>query len=107
MKLQEKVKLGAKLLDKKIPGWRKKIDLNDFDMTTCQECVLGQLTEHYALGLGQLGIEGESEEHGFSAAYSEDWGDLQKLWVEEIISQDHIHNQQESLLSITDLLQQN
>ena len=34
---------GARLLDKIMPGWDKKIDLHDLDLSDGSTCVLGQL----------------------------------------------------------------
>lgn len=45
--MKERVKAGAKFLDKKIPGWYNKIDLETLQMYDCMTCILGQLYYDY------------------------------------------------------------
>lgn len=91
----EAVANGAQLLDAKVPGWWRKIDLDSIQMDECQHCICGQLAlatydevkraeclakdglfynEHavyYGLFLEEmLGLE-EDWRHGFSVAWDE------------------------------------
>lgn len=38
----KEVAAGASWLDENFPGWEREIDLGTLDITSCQECVLGQ-----------------------------------------------------------------
>ena len=49
-----RVRRGAKLLDKTLPGWEKKIRLHDLDLNNCEVCILGQLYRSYFKGLDAL-----------------------------------------------------
>ncbi len=42
-----RISTAARMLDKKRPGWYKKISIIRLDMTRCMDCVLGQLDGHY------------------------------------------------------------
>ncbi len=48
--------LGARLLDKERPTWRKEIDPGVLDCSRGQLCVLGQVYGSYIDGLSVLGI---------------------------------------------------
>ena len=54
--IKQRVALGARILDEKCPGWREKIDLANFALTGCRQCVLGQLYGLYTNGIHELGI---------------------------------------------------
>jgi hypothetical protein len=41
--IQKRVTAGAALLDEKMPGWYKKIDLDSLELSDERHCVLGQL----------------------------------------------------------------
>lgn len=43
--LRERVFKGVQLLDRKMPGWRKRIDLERLDMSSLSNCVLAQLCD--------------------------------------------------------------
>lgn len=40
---REMVANGVKVLDEKVPGWWRAIDLNSLNMGSCSHCMLGQL----------------------------------------------------------------
>jgi hypothetical protein len=71
--IAERVAKGAALLDKKNPGWWKPdaapiaIDLDDLELSSDCNCVLGQLAGNYAEGVSGLGIHLLRQEvtHGF------------------------------------------
>ncbi len=41
------VRSGADWLDQEFPGWVDRIDLDEFDITFCRTCIMGQLTGLY------------------------------------------------------------
>lgn len=41
--VKERVARGAALLDRIVPGWEKRIDLEKLDLASCEFCVCGQL----------------------------------------------------------------
>lgn len=43
LKIAERVKAGAEFLDKRIPGWRAKVNLEDLSINSACNCVLGQV----------------------------------------------------------------
>ena len=48
------VRRGAALLDRKLPGWHTRINLNTLDLNDCEACILGQLYGKYSYGLEVL-----------------------------------------------------
>lgn len=72
--LNERVKRGAALLDLKVPGWRHMIDDQRLNMSSTEDCILGQLFDQYIRGIDFLGLDeayGEDRDHGFDLTYSE------------------------------------
>ena len=41
--IEERVANGAQLLDEKVPGWYKLINLATLRLSSCYDCVCGQL----------------------------------------------------------------
>ncbi len=97
----------AKVLDKKMPGWHKKVKIKIFDIEHANHCVLGQLFQgNIDGGLEQLGLSKKEdswnydvwEKYGiacceatraapdeiFSEEVDREWGLLQKFWLEQI-----------------------
>lgn len=101
--LEAAVAKGVSLLDMKLPTWRRGIDLDALDMSSCFSCVLGQ-TWGFTEGTRRLDIVGRAVEYGFdlppdNADASDDfteynyeveldrqaaWKELNDLWVEAI-----------------------
>ena len=80
--LRQRVERGAALLDKKrrSPAWRKRINLDEFDIGDPCNCVLGQVYESFTDGLYKLGIYG-SEWLGLGFdTYAVDFGPLTRAW---------------------------
>lgn len=98
------VKRGAKMLDKKLPGWEKKVAITTLRMDDGCKCVLGQLGGKY-VNLDRLGWERDGSpdydemlvllgiaryepatKHGFDVNFDigTSYADLQKAWIEEI-----------------------
>lgn len=83
--LTARVRRGAKLLDKKMPGWYRKVKLTTLDMSYCHECVLGQTHGHYFDGMQGLDVSlGNSSRYGFSDAQDKNFPKLDLLWKAEI-----------------------
>lgn len=58
-----RVKKGAALLDRVMPGWAKKIRPEKLDLHSCNQCVLGQLYR----GRGQNGFDRGATKLGLMA----------------------------------------
>lgn len=89
--LQEKVRRGVELLDRRAPGWRVWIDLPTLDLCCSGHCILGQLCRSFPMGCRLLFGEGEWEslvqqamDHGFFVALFTDYESLTALWRQEI-----------------------
>ena len=84
---------GAKLLDKKFPGWEKKIDPEILDMANPSVCILGQLHGDYATGsvklfpLSRTNAEDRAMRYGFDSleeSYGPSYEQLNCAWMLEI-----------------------
>ncbi len=92
---------GAALLDKEVPGWVEVINLETFDISSGDACVLGQIyggeaeaagwdDDGYTYGrdwlAGSLDIPVERViyDHGFSSDGTVGWVALQRDWVKVI-----------------------
>jgi hypothetical protein len=64
--VEQRVKVGAALLNEKKPGWEQKIDRSALAMWHPYRCILGQLYGFYHEGTAQLGLSRDrSAAHGF------------------------------------------
>lgn len=90
MTAEQAVHNGAALLDEKLPGWHRRIDLGTLRIESIHRCILGQLGEgiihpaHEAVfgsydvsNLGRLW-----REHGFSGVSCN--GNLEAAWAQEV-----------------------
>jgi hypothetical protein len=64
--IRPEVQAGVTLLDERVPGWRGRIDVDDLDLSSKRECVLGQLYGHFQEGVQQLGIRHQTCAFGFA-----------------------------------------
>jgi len=66
--VRKRIQAGAALLDEKRGlEWRELVDIETLDMASPNEDILGQLFDHYSIGLCELGIRPHrSVELGFS-----------------------------------------
>jgi len=97
--VQERVARGAAWLDENRPGWRDAISLQELDMRSGCDCVLGQVYAtdaidgdgyHYVLRklIGSEIHYAWAAERGFTLVYSEereltwlfDWNELEEEW---------------------------
>ncbi len=92
-KLESAVSRGAKLLDKKSPGWRKKIKISKLDLYSDINCICGQLSDGYAYKfLEELGLssfnEDDASKYGFMCPSNTDQEEfakeLNRLWKEKL-----------------------
>ena len=61
---RSRVANGVKLLDERVPGWWRVINLDRLQMEDCTQCMLGQLFGHNvetALGAKMFGLEIEPQ----------------------------------------------
>ena len=79
---EQQVKAGAELLDRKNPGWAWLVNTDTLDISSEEECILGQcyrsgsLEPAYDIGKRALGIT-NGQEYGFV-------GMTTPLWIKEI-----------------------
>lgn len=91
--LEQSVARGAQLLDRRHPGWRKKIDPRKLKFPSTERCVLGLLYGSFAEGLEELRVR--PHEYGFVAisgwregrnAIIADYEQLTELWKAQVPS---------------------
>jgi len=79
---------GVALLDKKVPGWRSMVDLDELDVTGFCSSPLGQIGGDYVKGAKMVGlvIGPSTVEHGFYLEGDEPgtFEDLNDAWREAI-----------------------
>lgn len=81
--IQAKVKAGAAFLDVVKPGWTKKINLDELDLTGTYTCVLGEIYGDYGKGLTSLGLIAGTEipdNLGFHSTSSVQYTRLTRAW---------------------------
>jgi hypothetical protein len=92
--VETRVKNGMLLLDEKMPGWERRINVATLRIDSSCSCVLGQLsgTNDYAAGADLLfGTRGlwadQTVEGGFFPTYGEmEWDDLTQAWKHAILA---------------------
>ncbi len=86
-RLVARVQRGAKLLDRKAPGWAAKIRPETLNMARAGRCVLGQTFDDYFSGLLELGIAAaDGGRYGFNIG-GRDWDHGHSILAEEWIAQ--------------------
>ncbi len=79
-----RVQRGITFLDGREPGWVDKIDLEEFQISNCTRCVLGQVFGAYNSALSELG-DAKPWDLGFALSNPDgDWDGLQAEWVKQI-----------------------
>jgi hypothetical protein len=88
VKVREEVRRGAELLDERRPGWDQEINLANLKISSCRNCVLGQLYGDYHLGLDMISSDAgefvDAEDYGFDGVL--DWEELNEEWRDLIAS---------------------
>lgn len=80
----EDVRAGMELLDERGPdGWERRIDLQRLNISSCEECVCGQLYGNYADALPKLGIN-SGRGYGFVMSNRASTRELQVEWERAI-----------------------
>ncbi len=90
--IAERVARGAAILDAHRPGWHSQIDAEFLDLSSCSECVLGQLFGAFEDGVAALGISvdftlQEEAQHGFDIRCHEGgdvYAELHAEWLRVI-----------------------
>src|SRR5882672_9426584 len=84
------VERGAKLPDARRPGWADEIDVDELEMESTCNCIVGQLNNgSYLEGLWALDLNDDSaNDYGFDAYDDSEnphrWYELRQAWIEEI-----------------------
>lgn len=84
---QARVAKGAALLDTQRPGWAQKINPETFQISSCTNCVLGQLYGGFGEGCTRTfpgASSWEAQSHGFVDFFANSYGELQEAWLEAI-----------------------
>lgn len=87
----ERVRKGAKLLDKEYPGWEKRIDLSILDLESTCDCILGQLYGGYGAGLEAL-LAGNQQKAanlafgGYKSYRKSPWLTMTRTWAKAIFN---------------------
>jgi hypothetical protein len=89
--IAERVAKGTALLDEKLPGWWRAINLVRLELNDCQDCLLGQLFGDYDDGLPELGLSDRAAaESGFAEPgfllERTDYPSLGAEWVRVILA---------------------
>lgn len=50
---RDAVMRGAQLLDREMPGWQERVEINELDLSSSCSCVLGQVFASYATNLSE------------------------------------------------------
>ena len=88
--MEQRVAAGAALLDQKNPGWRERINVEELQLWSRFQCILGQLYGVYETGLGALGAYGNDGynneldwaiRHGFNGRFGDP---LNEAWKREL-----------------------
>lgn len=80
------VRKGASVLDKMCPGWFDRIDVDRIDMTSWDDCILGQLYGVFHTGLRELDLH-DASLFGFICGSTWDCTchELKDPWIVEIM----------------------
>lgn len=70
--LPDRIQAGVDLLDRTKPGWHDEIDLDELNLRSPGNCVLGQLFNDFDNGRDTLRLsEDGAKRHGFICAYTD------------------------------------
>ena len=88
--IEECAERGAKFLDRCVPRWEKRIDVDALAMSRCDKCILGQLYGSFGVGMVRIGaqfpLEASSTRLGFAlnVVMPGDWNRLANAWRAEV-----------------------
>lgn len=74
--LMRRARIGAEYLDATRPGWAGEINLDELDMGSCWDCVIGQIFGDYSEAIDEFAphdmdifdVTGWAKEHGFDVS---------------------------------------
>ena len=86
--LPKNVERGAELLDRELPGWDERIDLDRLDLGSTCDCIVGQLNpahahfkhHRYSKGIEALGVETRPSRFGFNTWGQQRFASLTAAW---------------------------
>lgn len=87
----ERAARGAAMLDRRVPGWHRRIALDRLAMDSCDRCILGQVFSHFSDGLRILYREEPDRanrsfapDYGFMALSNDGYAKLAACWRAEV-----------------------
>lgn len=87
MSVEDRVARGVEILDREEPGWVNHLNTDTLDISSLENCVLGQLYGSYGEGREALGIPLFCEDvYGFDGYSSGDVRSLTHEWLRVIES---------------------
>ena len=82
---KNRVKKGIAWLNRKKPGWYKKIKITELQMYDTKTCICGQLFGSYSFVYAQGLAPGQTIDFGFNlAGTARNFDLLEKIWIQEI-----------------------
>lgn len=90
-KYEREVDAGINFLDGDKPGWERDIDRNTLDLSSCENCIGGQLYGSYSNLINTARVFGP--DYGFDIRFStlsisgnkdDEWQRLQEIWESRI-----------------------
>lgn len=91
--IEDRVTNGIVLLDVTSPGWRDKVNIDDLNMRSGADCILGQIYGSYTDGVNALWSDWDSRDdaeldakHGFDEGQNENqiYDLLHREWVRRL-----------------------
>lgn len=94
-RLEDRVALGAELLDRRVPNWHRKVVVSRLDIEQYAHCVIGQVfkdradrpIDSYDAGLAALRVQ-YPVRYGFDAEVNDEghkeFAELTELWRREV-----------------------
>lgn len=81
--IPERVAAGAAYLDRVMPGWWQRIDLERLDLSSTCNCVLGQEFGHFAAAPEDAYLNaGDAYAKGFDIHFRDEFGSYEPLTAE-------------------------
>lgn len=71
---REAARNGAAILDERVPGWASKIDLDELRLSSCTQCVLGQLCETITGSVVRASFSNSPYSSAYKRLFQEDPG---------------------------------
>lgn len=84
--VQQRVANGARWLDENFPGWDKRIDIGNLELSDGQYCICGQVFEEIAEGLSEDDGWGGTKD-GFEYAYDHLF-EQANSWISALVPHD-------------------